>query len=308
MVPAIITPINNEPSDRILNGLFASTSLQDDLDVEIPLHPAATEEVRLWRTAVRSNTASHPYLKLSFTSIYQLFDKRNETDVAREEQSRAYQDQIAASNIFRHSQPTIDETNWIPVLIFSVSLIIFQFASQQATVEDIDYVETMHVLKMSAGVGAAVAPFLFRSRIWTFIRLRNDLSWQPMDLELSVALCDLQSTVAMSMADEPHSVEVTSAAVQALIDWNSQCNGCPRTFKEYVLFPGMVSNEYLELLASGDDLALLVLIYWCAIMRRGAKRWFLDRWLPRTIDLAQSKLKADWSHVVEWPNAVMDGT
>lgn len=167
--------------------------------------------------------------------------------------------------------------------------------------------ETMHVLKMSAGVASEVAPFLWRSPVWTFMQRRNEMAWQPMDPALSVALCDLQSTVEASVAGEPDKEKVMSAAVQALIDWSSVCNGCPRTYKDYVIFPGMVSAEYLQLLGSGDDLALLVLIYWCAVMRVGASRWFLDRWLPRTAEMAQDKLKADWSYMLAWPNAVMSG-
>jgi hypothetical protein len=167
--------------------------------------------------------------------------------------------------------------------------------------------ETMYVLKMSAGVASAVAPFLWRSPVWTFIRTRSEMAWQPMDPELSLALCDLQTTVHLAVAHESERRKVMSAAVQALIDWSSLCNGRPRTYKDYLIFPGMVSNEYLELLASGADLALVVLIYWCAIMRAGAGRWFLDRWLPRTAKMAQDKLKGDWSHVLVWPNAVMSG-
>ncbi|KAH7389486.1 hypothetical protein DE146DRAFT_164536 [Phaeosphaeria sp. MPI-PUGE-AT-0046c] len=308
-LPVLITPINNEPSDRILNGLFASTSLQDKLDVHTPLSPSATEEVQLWRAAVRSNTSSHPYLKLCFTSIYQLFAKRTGPDVTQEEQSCAYRDQIAASNIFRASHFTIDETNWISVLIFSLSLVIFQFASQQATVEDIDYMETMYVLKMSAAVGSEVAPFLWRSRIWPFIQLRNEqASSQPMDPKLPAALRGLQSTIASSTTNEPSTKVVMSATVQVLIIWSNMCNGCPHAYRQYVMFPGMVSDEYLQLLAGGDDLALLVLIYWCAIMYAGTRRWFLDRWLPRTAKMARGQLKGDWSDVLEWPNAVMNGT
>jgi hypothetical protein len=40
---------------------------------------------------------------------------------------------------------------------------------------------------------------------------------------------------------------------------------------------GWCLQNFFELMKGEDDLALLILIYWCAIMRLGARRWFLEQ-------------------------------
>jgi hypothetical protein len=109
------------------------------------------------------------------------------------------------------------------------------------------------------------------------------------------------------VSQEEQEREVLTGAVQALVEWALICDAAPRTWKHYVVFLGLVSSEFLKLMKGEDDLALLILIYWCAIMRLRARRWFLEQWLSRTAAMAQAKLTEDWSHALEWPNAVLSG-
>jgi hypothetical protein len=295
----MIPPIRNV-SDAPLDHLFASRPpAKGTSSLMLPLEE---HESKLWREAIETATPEHPYISFCISSISKLYSL---TTSFRGDPSLAYEDHITASYLFRCSQITVDEANWAAVLIFAVSLLIFQFASQQACLREHDYMETLCVLKTSAGVGTAVAPFLRRSKIWWFLSMRNDLAWRHPDAEMWEALSRLRTAVTSTDAQDVQEREIVGSAVQALMDWARLCNGSPRTWKEYVMFPGAVPAEYLQLLDRGDDRALLILIFWCAIMRLGTKRWFLETWLTRTSDLASSRLTNNWSKVLEWPDAVM---
>jgi hypothetical protein len=270
-----------------------------------PLAPVVAGEAQLWRHALINSMAQHPYLQSCLSSISSMYTEQNEPCGKHVDRSCAYQDQIAASETFRSVIFTVNESNWIAVIVFSIALIMFQFASQQGSLGDYDYVETLYVLKMSAGISASVAPFLWRSKMWNFIQYRNKLESRLVDPHVWIALCNLRNTVASSVSHEVHQREVLNVTVQALANWALICDASPRTWRHYIIFPGLLSSEFLELLASEDDLALLILIYWCAIMRLGSSRWFLERWLSRTAAMAQAKLTGNWSHVLKWPNNVL---
>jgi hypothetical protein len=264
----------------------------------------AQEESQLWAGLLSNNVAKHQYLQYCLSSITYLYNQTHELHPQQEERTHAYQHQIAASALFRRSPSSIDESNWVGVLIFSISLLVFQFASQQVSSSLIDYMETLRVLKMSASVTHFVGPFLARSEAWTFIQKRNGLRWQPVDPTIWVALRNLKDTIAVSVTNNS---DVLFAAVESLEQWAKLCNGSPLSWREYALFPGMVSTEFLQCLAEDDDAALLILIYWCAIMHRGPKRWFFERWLTRTATIARAKLTRDWADALLWPDTLLQG-
>lgn len=264
------------------------------------LFPSHPHESNLWRQILHSSLPSHPYLQPIISSIGHLYTPASPTS-----HLTAYRDQVTASSIFRVSHISIDARNWAAVLIFAVSLLIFQFASQQAAHGEYEYVETLKVLRMSAGIAGACGAYLKRSRVWGLIRARYEgVVGENYDTDTwRRAVDELQTVIDDADGRER---DVLSAVVQALKDWAAECNGCPMTWKDYTVFPGAVPSEYLELLASEDDYALLVFIYWCAIMRLGPRRWFFETWLRRSAAMAEAKLSDDWSRLLEWPKSVLD--
>lgn len=260
------------------------------------------EEVGLWGLAVRKNAAEHSYIQYCIASIAYLYSQSIEPKHQLSKHSQAYEHQITASELFRVSAPAINESNWTAILIFAVSMIVFQFASQQDSERPIDYVETLHVLKRSAGISLSVRPFLEKSPMWSFINRRKLLAVQPIDSDAWIALQCLDDGITLS---ESQDRETLLRAVRMLKEWTTMCNASPQQWKDYVIFPGMVPNDYLELLAMEDDFALLILVYWCAIMRLGPDRWFLQQWLPRTAALAETRMTGDWSDYLEWASRVL---
>lgn len=262
-----LQPINDTP----LELLFFAQSTS----------PGQKEQALVWRQVLGSISSSHAYSQLCLSSIERLY-------FFKDIQSDAYCDQIAASRIFRGSHFTVDETNWADVLVFTISMVIFQFASQQAQSEQYDIMETFYVLRASAGVAKCVGPFLLRSGLGESLKLGN--LGDSYGEDIAQALEKLLNC-ALEMHGEKR--EVMCQAVGTLMGWARSCNGRPKSWNDYVIFPGAVSAEYLQLLADGDNHALLIFVHWCAIIRLGLRRWFFETWLGRSAAMAVGGLKGD---------------
>lgn len=160
------------------------------------------------------------------------------------------------------------------------------------------------MLRISAGIGDAVASYLPRSEMWAFIKLRTETGRQRgVDEGMRGVLGKLQMTI--EMYGESENKKGLGDAVRKLREWSEICSGEPRTWKGLSCCPGSVSEECFELLAQRDDLALVVLIYWCVIIKNGSEKWFLKSYLSRTVELAKKRMEGKWGDVLEWPDAVM---
>jgi hypothetical protein len=75
-----------------------------------------------------------------------------------------------------------------------------------------------------------------------------------------------------------------------------------RIWKHYLIWQAEVSEEYLSLIASGDEIATLMLIFWCAVMHQTPKRCFVTKWARRTVlQVVVGDLKSDWRDLLAWP-------
>jgi hypothetical protein len=97
-------------------------------------------------------------------------------------------------------------------------------------------------------------------------------------------------------------------AVAVFKDWVREVGGRPYNWKHFWRWPGMVSDQFVALLMTRHPPALLIFIYWCAVMEGAPKRWFLDGWAPRDGHLAMNELDAGWDQFLEWPREVFDST
>lgn len=64
-------------------------------------------------------------------------------------------------------------------------------------------------------------------------------------------------------------------------------------------------DAYLDLLQKRDPFALLIFVYWCAIIYQ-ARRWFTGRWARRAANSSMSYLGDEWASLLEWPKGVLD--
>jgi hypothetical protein len=180
----------------------------------------------------------------------------------------AYQHQVEASSLFRQSGPTVDENNWLAVLAFGTCNLIFQFHTQNSCEEaHFDLVETLRVVRSTTDIQTAANPFFHRSELWRLILSRTGMPDAQPDLRITQSLQDLAHVVS-DTADECNSdddeatADINRQAFWELKIWAYQCGGEPRRWDQYCQWPSQVTIEYLDLLDDGNDVALLIFIYW----------------------------------------------
>lgn len=100
--------------------------------------------------------------------------------------------------------------------------------------------------------------------------------------------------------DQGSRIAINRQAFQELEKWAIECQGQPRRWYQYAAWPSRISLAFLDVLAMGDDVALLVFIHWAAIMSRDHKD-FLKAWAVRAGMWAVHRVKGNWSEQLAWP-------
>lgn len=210
-------------------------------------------------------------------------------------------------SLFQQAPPVINEENWVAVLTFSVCIIVFQLTVQAYCPEtDFDFVATLRVLRSSNTIKHDALPYLRKSKHWPLIMTRNFIPNKPLDLKMYASLHRLGELVSetlendMNDDDDEERAEINREAFSELHAWITRCQGIPRFWESYSEWPSIVTPEYLEVLAEGDDIALLIFIHWCVVMYMSPKRWFVTAWAKRAAVFAVGKLKAEWGELLAW--------
>ncbi|KAI0168878.1 hypothetical protein GGR52DRAFT_574104 [Hypoxylon sp. FL1284] len=217
----------------------------------------------------------------------------------------AYQYHIEASTLFRKSQAEVNDANWFATLMFGLGVIIFQFATVLKVSDGSeDYLEMLHVLRSSCSLATEIGPFVQTSPIM-FLTGRY-LRWLNSHLDETTwnAVCGLDSLeYPADTTDETRSACLQS--ITALKEWAVRVDGYPGTWRQYIEWPAIVSKQYLDALSSRHPVALVVFVYWCSIMHRSPKRWFMVGWANRAADAAMRHLGKEWDAVLEFPRATL---
>jgi hypothetical protein len=246
------------------------------------------------------------YLQHGLSSLIFLHEATRNLHPAVQARSAAYQHHLVASKLFRASTSLVNESNWVTVLLFSISVIVFHFAADQISPDDtFDYMETFSVLRVSFGAFWALGPFFGRSNLWHHIRLRVGRAPKPFDREAQIAIKNLGSLVDSSPDDCCEIRRVCMEGFGLFKTWAYDCASYPRHWKHYMDWPASVSSEFVQLLSEGDDVATLILIYWCAFMHRSPSQWFLEYWPRRAATFAVGRLTGSWTDILTWPTSVL---
>lgn len=214
----------------------------------------------------------------------------------------AYQHHIAASTKFRESVGTINEHNWLSVLIFAISVLVFHFDVYRRAKRgpsDDGFMEPILALRGAALVGIELGPWLLKSRLVSAIKKRALGETPPWDDLAEQAISNLQ------LINETSSPLLSRAAYRDTLiklQFWLQLSSCkPRIWLHFVWWPGAVDQEYLDLLARKDQMALVILVHWCAVMKSAPKKWFLEGWAENVSRPAIPQIGQEWDDVMEWP-------
>ncbi|KAF2973073.1 hypothetical protein GQX73_g631 [Xylaria multiplex] len=205
--------------------------------------------------------------------------------------AKAIQHNITASARFRHAEHGVNEGNWLPILMFGVGHIMFNFAvAQSAPDYSFEYLDIFHVLRGAARLGDEVGTFLEKSELSGMLERRRPEIAQPSEPDNS-----LQAMNELSQAEYPEdTLEETRThchhALESLKWWTRFVRGVPRNWKQFILWPASVTDGFITALVEKQPVALLIYIYWCVVMHRAPRRWYTDGWHQRVAFAAMSEL------------------
>ncbi|KAI8964493.1 hypothetical protein F5Y11DRAFT_355571 [Daldinia sp. FL1419] len=244
------------------------------------------------------------YVHRTFTALYELHEWSRSKSVSSLYTS-AYQHHIEASMLFRHSRPTVNEINWMAVLMFGIGVIIFQFATFLRTPDVVDnYLELLYVLRGSFQLAVELGPYLRMSSLMQLIRTppRSSKAY-PNEPMLDILAClDSLGCPSDTTAETKHACE---QAIAALKEWIIDVNGYPGNWRQFMDWPATVPEQYLSALSQKHPTSLVIFVYWCAIMNSCPKRWYMANWANRAALAAMRHLGPEWDHVLEVPRTLL---
>ncbi|KAI1395173.1 hypothetical protein F4819DRAFT_479140 [Hypoxylon fuscum] len=261
-------------------------------------------ELATWIQELDQHIRRFNYLEPTVKSIQSLFQWLNGGESPSKSYALALQYNIEASNRFRVSNLRVTEKNWLAMLIFGIGIIIFHSCmAVSSSDEDFDFLSVFRILRESSRLGRQVGPYFLRSGLGEALtrRFTHD---EPVSQEILDPLQLLETSEYLNGLPEKTKL-IYHQTIASLKSWAVIVHGCPQTWKDFIYFPEIVSEAYLELLQKRDPFALLIFIHWCTIMHR-AHRWFMDRWVRRAANFAMSYLGPEWAGSLEWPKTMLN--
>ncbi|KAI0151690.1 hypothetical protein GGR57DRAFT_471115 [Xylariaceae sp. FL1272] len=256
---------------------------------------------------IEDKGGTNEYLFPTIFSICDIFNALEFESDSQEIYAKAMQHNMRASSIFRYAEQGIDENNWLSIFMFGIGHVMFNFAAAQCAPDcAFDCLDIFHMLRGTARIGEEVSVHLERSGLGRIFDGERYLAVLP---TTGPEDC-LQAIDRLSLADYPDGTsEMTRAHCQQALErlkwWARVVNGAPRNWKHFILWPGSVTDMFVSALIEGQPVALLLYIYWCAIMYRAPRRWFADRWQHRVVAAALTYLEPGYAGLLEWPFRVL---
>lgn len=244
----------------------------------------------------------------SLCSIHQALQQARQQDFhSSDAYVQAVQHNIAASTSFRHAECSIHEGNWLPVLMFGVSHIMFNFAAAQSMPESVfDYLSVFHVLRSTGKIGDLIGVFLEKSELNNILERRRRRTLEPVDFDDI-----LQAMNQLSLAEHPAYTSKTTRdscahALERLKWWARSVGGAPQIWRHFILWPASVTDRFVAALMEKQPVALLIYVYWCVVMGRAPRRWYADSWHQRVAVAAMSYLGPEYGAFLEIPKLTLN--
>ncbi|KAI0899026.1 hypothetical protein F4806DRAFT_322555 [Annulohypoxylon nitens] len=242
---------------------------------------------------------SYNYVHRTIAALYALHESHHGTPHSHF-RTAAYRYQIEASILFRNSQIEVNEVNWLAILLFGIGVIVFQFTSALKSSDEDSYMELLYVLRNSYDLAIQLKPHLLTSSFMQFTGPRLTRLKPHLDSLTWSAICSLDSLeYPADTTDETKRACLYS--VVALKEWVIETDGYPRNWLHYIIWPAAVSGQYLLLLSQKHPAALVIFVYWCSIMHRSPRRWFMVGWAKQTATVAMRHLGEEWDRFLEFP-------
>ncbi|CAG9971410.1 unnamed protein product [Clonostachys byssicola] len=212
---------------------------------------------------------------------------------------------VKASTLFRSTVSDLNVENWVPVAEFIITSVFFNF--------DVSFVSQrfgdpstsaspasiVRILRGPKSLGSQMDPLVFSHPRADNLLKRILQHRFPPDHELIAAIgrlegaCHAKTTTSGSL--------VLQNTAQSLRQWAQFVSCQPKMWVHFFSWPAGVSEEYIEMLESGCGLARVIFVYWCAVMSRAPKLYYLIGTMDTLAHLAIKDLDGEFSELLEWP-------
>lgn len=297
---------DSSPSAQELHPAFSSSAatlqqLSPVLAAPGMLFCLFDSELNLWNAVIPQQISRHAFLQHMVISINALYlsgsIKQNSSGMAiastPDVMEHAYDHLVQGSQRFRSAVPALTENNWFASMTFGIAMLVFHFQIARTSLEAETSFGSFLVLRQSSSMARAVGPWLRSSGLQSMIR-RDDKPAPELDSRDEIAILGLHLLLTAKISDPAHWVPCQHA-IDALHLWLLRTSGQPQTWRDFVDWPGLVSDEFLGLLQQQHNpVAIVVFVHWCAIMNNAPKRWFLDGWATSAAMRALVWLEEPW--------------
>ncbi|KAK1503046.1 hypothetical protein CTAM01_05035 [Colletotrichum tamarilloi] len=272
-----------ELKHHFLNEAWFTFSLQTD-----------PRKCDVWSRWVPQLASRNVFIHQSMLSIAALHLCYLEPPNAKRYYSMACQHAIQASNYFRLAVPQVTEENWLATFVFSMCNGIFgyyrPFADEKVMgqVSTFEPCKALTVMRIAARFSDTVTPHVFKSpirdklaqvdvKVWrdsSDILLRPTIQKKAKFVEF---LCLGPESTGIPVED----IKIYLGALGALKSWIMSLPGRPRIWKHFIIWPSLVSEQYLSLLRLKEPVALMIFVLWIEVMFLAPRRWYLMPWYDR---------------------------
>lgn len=164
--------------------------------------------------------------------------------------------------------------------------------------------ETMFVLRQGSLLASEITPWFQASGLQDVIKEKLGNTDIPLDADVALAFERLAEHNTSRATDE-RTREIYSTTISSLRDWLDLTSGHPRTWHHFIWWPSTIGSEYMSLLARREPMALVIFVYWSAIMQNAPKRWFLDGWAARVAAPIFESLGPESNDILAWPRMAL---
>lgn len=291
--PVFVSPQNME----LMKNFAERTCL--DIDLVLDGDP-------IWQREAVQASAYFPFLQHALMALSGLHIFHKNPPHPQSYYSSACWHSMRASELFRASVYTIDQSNWQPVLIFLIASVIFnldiRFLDQIANYAEhaaISPASILRIMRYPGSLSQQLISGLVSGSLATTLRRRHKFR-VPIDEQAIAAIKNLDDfcTVEMNSSSD---AETYSDAIRSLKLWAESVSCQPQSWHGLVEWPVTISDRYIQLLDGGDEFAAVIFCYWCAVMNRAPKRYYLVGVMKKLEVATTTGLNGEWEALLQWP-------
>ncbi|KAK2025901.1 hypothetical protein LX32DRAFT_40019 [Colletotrichum zoysiae] len=272
-----------ELKHHFLNQAWFTFSLQKD-----------PRKCDVWSRWVPQLATRNVFVHQSMLSIAALHLCYLEPPDAKRYYSMACKHAIQASNYFRLAVPQVNEDNWLATFVFSMCNGIFgyyrPFADEKimGQVNTFEPAKSLTVMRVAARFSDTVTRYVYKSPNRNKLAQVDPDDWRDSNdalLRPSLSkIAKLEEFLLLgpeSTGVQAQETEVYLAALSALRTYILSLPGRPRIWKHFIIWPSLVSEQYISLLRAKEPVALMLFVLWTKVMYLAPQRWYLMAWYSR---------------------------